>query len=561
MNIWTVILIGLKEISSHKFRSFLTMLGIILGVASLVGMSALVQGMENGMREAMEAIGGIEKVSVIQQDLPPSQSHLSDQVVGITMDDVEALKQNATLTKLITPEMNLGRGSVVTRGNNMMRPFIISGTWPNALEMNSHVIEHGRMFNEIDDDLARNVCVIGTEVRDELFGERDASGKEIIPLGEQININGELFTIIGMFQRYESEKQKKQLLFILPDMAYTIKIDLKSQTPVYKQLISNVETAIHDGEYRYGDLLPSMNELSLQLGISKETVKKAYSLMRDKGIISATQGKGFYVSSENSGQKPKILVLFDKLSTYKQVLFSSFSSTIGTQGEITIRLHNQQVELLEYYIDENLDLFDYYVITPHFPLDEPTQRRAVKALTRIPNRKLILLDRYIESLPGNYGVAYQDFTNDVYDGLMQASKKLQKQNKLNIITEASSLYYSFIREGAERFCADHGIPCEFHQTVTPEIVRPQEVYLILNGQLDTELIDLARAAKEKKLKAGRDIGFISYNESPINEIVLNGLTTISTDFRQMGAVAARMILDKQLRKVKCDFRMTRRSTF
>ena len=82
------------------------MLGIVLGVASLVGMSALVKGMENGMREAMQAVGGIEKVSVIQQDLPPSQSHLADQVVGITMDDVEALKKNATLTKLITPEMH-----------------------------------------------------------------------------------------------------------------------------------------------------------------------------------------------------------------------------------------------------------------------------------------------------------------------------------------------------------------------------------------------------------------------------------------------------------------------
>ena len=196
-------------------------------------------------------------------------------------------------------------------------------------------------------------------------------------------------------------------------MAYTIKIDLKSQTPVYKQLINSVETAIHNGEYRYGDLLPSMNELSLQLGISKETVKKAYSLMRDRGVISATQGKGFYVSSENSGQNPKILVLFDKLSTYKQVLFSSFSSTIGTRGEITIRLHNQQIDLLEYYIDENLDQFDYYVVTPHFPLDESTQRRAVKALMRIPNRKLILLDRCLDSLPGNYGVVYQDFTNDV----------------------------------------------------------------------------------------------------------------------------------------------------
>ena len=232
-------------------------------------------------------------------------------------------------------------------------------------------------------------------------------------------------------------------------MAYTIKIDLESQTPVYKQLINSVETAIHNGEYRYGDLLPSMNELSLQLGISKETVKKAYSLMRDRGVISATQGKGFYVSSENSGQNPKILVLFDKLSTYKQVLFSSFSSTIGTRGEITIRLHNQQIDLLEYYIDENLDQFDYYVVTPHFPLDESTQRRAVKALMRIPNRKLILLDRCLDSLPGNYGVVYQDFTNDVYEGLMQALKKLRKQNRLNIITEASSLYYTFIREGAE----------------------------------------------------------------------------------------------------------------
>lgn len=210
MNIWATILVGLKEIWAHKFRSGLTMMGIILGVASLVGMSALVKGMENGMREAMQAIGGIEKVSVVQQELPPNQSHLSDQVVGITMSDVEALKENATLTKLITPEMNLGRGGIVSRGKKIFRPWIISGTWPNALDMNVHKIEHGRMFNEIDDDLARNVCVIGTEVRDQLFGTFEETGKDIIPIGEEININGQLFTIIGMFTRYESEKQRKE---------------------------------------------------------------------------------------------------------------------------------------------------------------------------------------------------------------------------------------------------------------------------------------------------------------------------------------------------------------
>ena len=76
--------------------------------------------------------------------------------------------------------------------------------------MNVHTIEYGRMFNEIDDDLARNVCVIGTEVRDQLFGSFEETGKEIVPIGENININGQLFTIIGMFTRYESEKQKKE---------------------------------------------------------------------------------------------------------------------------------------------------------------------------------------------------------------------------------------------------------------------------------------------------------------------------------------------------------------
>src|SRR5882762_7709348 len=75
---------GLREIWSHKFRSLLTMLGIILGVSSLVAMSALVSGMEKGAREALIAIGGIEKVRVEPQSIPVAQRHLSDQAVGIT---------------------------------------------------------------------------------------------------------------------------------------------------------------------------------------------------------------------------------------------------------------------------------------------------------------------------------------------------------------------------------------------------------------------------------------------------------------------------------------------
>jgi DNA-binding LacI/PurR family transcriptional regulator len=68
-------------------------------------------------------------------------------------------------------------------------------------------------------------------------------------------------------------------------------------------------------------------------------------------------------------------------------------------------------------------------------------------------------------------------------------------------------------------------------------------------------------AREKKFKVGKDIGIISYNESPINEIILNGLTSVSTDFCQMGESVAEMILNRKLAKIKCDFHMIRRGTF
>ena len=208
MNLWSAISLGFKEIWAHKFRSCLTMLGIILGVSSLVAMSALTTGMEKGMKEALIAIGGLQKIRVEPQELPIEQRHLRDQAPGVTLDDLKAIRGSAPLIHEISPEMRLGR-AIVTANGKSIRPFMLSGVWPEAIAMNEHVVEHGRMFNEIDDEMARSVCVIGTETRDELFGSPEKAGREIIPLGETIYINSVPFTIIGMFQHYESEMAKK----------------------------------------------------------------------------------------------------------------------------------------------------------------------------------------------------------------------------------------------------------------------------------------------------------------------------------------------------------------
>ena len=214
MNFWNTIIIGMKEIWAHKFRSLLTMLGIILGVSSLVAMSALVKGMENGMKEALVAMGGLEKVRVeFQDDLPPHQRHLTDQIPGLLMKDVYALQSGAPLVENVTPivEQHGYRSRInVTYRNKRARPWRLYGTWPGILDLEDHRVEHGRMFNEIDNEEARSVCVIGIELRNDLFGDPEKTGEEIIPIGQTIRINGQPFTIVGMFEHYMTEKEKKE---------------------------------------------------------------------------------------------------------------------------------------------------------------------------------------------------------------------------------------------------------------------------------------------------------------------------------------------------------------
>ena len=126
MNLFNAIVVGFKEIWAHKFRSVLTMLGIILGVSSLIGMAALVKGMENGMREALIAVGGIERVRIEDADIPADQQYRADQAVGITMNDVYALQKSAPLMRLITPEMRT-RSVIMSHGDKTYRPYRFHG--------------------------------------------------------------------------------------------------------------------------------------------------------------------------------------------------------------------------------------------------------------------------------------------------------------------------------------------------------------------------------------------------------------------------------------------------
>ena len=101
------------------------------------------------------------------------------------------------------------------------------------------------------------------------------------------------------------------------------KIAENSQTPKYLQVVNLILEEIENGKLKIGERIPSINETSFDFLLSRDTVEKAYNELRIRGIISSVRGKGFYISSTKMENKIKVLLLFNKLSSYKKIIYKN----------------------------------------------------------------------------------------------------------------------------------------------------------------------------------------------------------------------------------------------
>ncbi len=337
------------------------------------------------------------------------------------------------------------------------------------------------------------------------------------------------------------------------------KIEAESAIPVYKQLLNSFEEQLKNQQLSNGDALPSMNVLSRELGISKGTVKKAYSILRKMNYIESSHGIGFYINVTKHINS-KVLVIFDKLSAYKLLTYQALKDSLGNSSDINIILHDQDIDLFAQMVENNINAYDFFIISANFRLEKPIQDKLVQILKKIPNRKLLLLDKLVDKLPGNFGAIYQDFENDVYDALSEKGELVTKYDKMNVVCSPNSLYYNLISKGIQKFCKENQLDFASFTQFDAENIKPNEIYVILNRQLDEELFGILKMVKQKKYILGKDIGVISFNESPINEFILNGLTVLSTDFKEMGYLAGNMIRNKSLEKIRNKFDLIVRET-
>jgi DNA-binding transcriptional regulator YhcF (GntR family) len=331
-----------------------------------------------------------------------------------------------------------------------------------------------------------------------------------------------------------------------------IVIDYYSATPKYLQLANSVIKAIREGKISKDDLLPSINELSFEFEISRDTAEKGYKHLKQIGILGSVPGKGYFIKSTEINQPLKIFLLFNKLSVHKKILYDSFVNTLGGMASIDFYIYDNDFAFFKRLIQNNKNDYTHYVIIPHFL---EGGENAYEAINTIPKDKLVVLDKLVSGVEGKYAAIYENFEKDIYDALEQSLERLSKYHTIKMIFPAYTYHPGEILSGFHRFCDQYAFNGKVVNDISTEPVKPGEVFIVL---MEDDLVVLIEKVLTTDMKVGKDIGVISYNETPLKKIILNGITTISTDFKLMGEKTAQMILENSKEHFEVPFSVTLR---
>ena len=167
MHISNLFKIAVRAIGANKLRSFLTMLGIIIGVGSVIAMIAIGQGSKQSIQKNISEMGSNMIMIHPGQDKGPGGARQdASEMQTLKLKDYELLKENTRYLSAISPSVN-SSGQFVNGNNNT--PSTIYGISPDYLEIRQLKVEDGEMFTEEDVKTSAKVCVIGKTIADNLF--------------------------------------------------------------------------------------------------------------------------------------------------------------------------------------------------------------------------------------------------------------------------------------------------------------------------------------------------------------------------------------------------------
>lgn len=191
---------AIKSISASKMRTFLTMLGIIIGVCAVIVLVSVVQGSTGSITDSIESLGA-NSINVMLTGRNKSKE--------ISFEDMnEFMEENSDYISYIVP--NMSRSSTTVKYGSESLYTTVTGTTVDYVTVKNREVSEGRFISELDTEKRRRVAVIGSYNAQELFGFES-------PIDKQIKINNELYTVVGVFEAIsDSEESSDDDMIVIP---------------------------------------------------------------------------------------------------------------------------------------------------------------------------------------------------------------------------------------------------------------------------------------------------------------------------------------------------------
>ncbi|WP_126970254.1 GntR family transcriptional regulator [Gynurincola endophyticus] len=306
----------------------------------------------------------------------------------------------------------------------------------------------------------------------------------------------------------------------------------------YQHLADYITGLINDDHLQIGDQLPSLKKLQEQLKMSKETLLKGLNELVEKGIIESVYRKGYFVRKKHIEHSFRIFLLLDKMNILREQFYRNLFNQIAGNADIDIYFHHHNYQVFEKLIRENLGNYTHYVIATFFKED------VAPVLNMIPEKKRIIIDLNQPGLTGNYSCVYQDYGHDIYHSLHKLKNELNKYKKLILVAHPEATHAKLVIDGFLHYCNELSFPYMIQPEIDENTFKKGNAYITFS-RYDTDDVMLIKLARKKKLKLGKDIGLISYNDTDVKEILEDGITVISTDFEAMGKTVAQIITENK----------------
>jgi hypothetical protein len=261
--------------------------------------------------------------------------------------------------------------------------------------------------------------------------------------------------------------------------------------------------------------------------------------------------------NKSENRELKILLIFNRLSDFRNEIYDGFVSQINGGASVDLYIHplnNHNSSHFAEVIREKLNVYDYFVImlqATHINED------ILKTVNSIPKEKLLILDKRNEFIRGEYACVYQDFEEDIYEALSKAKSLIIKYKTLNFVIQEKYFYSLAIMEGVTRFAKENDLKYNIYTDIIPENIRKNEMYLILS---ELFLATILKNCNLQNLQIGKDIGILSYNETPVKEVLSGGIAVVTTDHFQLGKTAAELILNGKKEHIRNPFLFIQRNS-